>query len=81
MIANTLNRMARTINGLGEDFLEGARKSKNLHEKLVYETAQKYLGSRLGVSVIVQGRDEQNVYVPKEKAAFALPFKPALYFE
>ena len=81
LVANTLNRLSKTINELGEDFLENYRKSKHLDEKLVYETAQKYLGSRLGVSVNVQGNDEQNIYDPKNKVSFALPFKPALYFE
>ena len=81
LVANTLTRLAKTINELGEDFLESYRTSKDLQEKLVYESAQKYIGNRLGVRVTVHGRNEQKVYDPKKKAPFALPFKPALYFE
>jgi len=81
LVANMLNRLSRTINELGEDFLDSYKKSKHLDEKSVYEKAQKYLGSRLGVSVIVSGSEEHDLYDPKNRATFALPFKPAVFFE
>jgi len=80
-VANTLNRLSKTINELGEDFLESYKKSKRPDEESVYEISKKYLGSRLGVNVIVFGRNGESFYDPKKKAPFALPFKPALYFE
>ncbi len=80
-VSTMLTRLSKSINELGTEFVDNYQKTKDFNETRVYEDSIIYLGSRLGVEITVEdGKNEPN-YDPKKKAVFALPFKPALYFE
>jgi len=81
VVVGQLSRVSKAINELGENFLGNYKKTGKLDESGIYKEAGTYLGNRLGVEVIVHSSGELNAYDPKNKSAFATPFKPALYFE
>ena len=81
-IADTLPRITKTVNELGEDFVNKILKeTKALDEKSAYGEAQQFLAKELEIEIQVKSPNEPGIYDPKEKAKFALPFKPALYLE
>lgn len=81
-VAGLVPKMIKTLNQLGEQFLDAYLKVKDdLMEDTVYRRASSYLQRELGVKVHVQGASDSGRYDPKQKARFAIPFKPALYFE
>jgi leucyl-tRNA synthetase len=79
--ANSMNKIAKNINELGESFLDNFRKSGVIKEMTLYQDAAKYLQKQLGLSIKVHAANEEKQYDPKGKAKFAMPFKPALYIE
>ncbi|MGI0090374.1 MAG: leucine--tRNA ligase, partial [Nitrososphaerales archaeon] len=80
-VANAMSRITKTINELGENFLENYRRSV-VEERSVYLCSLDYLQRSLGLSVSVHSPDqEQQPFDPKSKAKFAIPFKPAIYLE
>jgi len=81
VVSSMLIRLSKSINELGNEFLGNYERSKRFNEMQVYKEAMNYLGKRLGVQVGVEGGNGEVMYDPKKKAAYALPFKPALYFE
>lgn len=80
-VSVAMNRITKTINELGIDFLASYEKSGKVDEKKIYEESKKYFGNRFEVGVMVEGGKDPVDYDPKNKSVFALPFKPALYFE
>ncbi len=80
-VSTAMTRISKSMNELGNEFLDNYKTAKGFDEKVVYEESQIYLGNRLNVVTKVFGEEDESKYDPKKKAAFALPFKPALYFE
>jgi len=81
-VANALPKITKTINELGESFIQDySQNASKIDELKIYTAASKYLESELGVEITIHSPDEALKYDPKDKAKFALPFKPALYFE
>ncbi|HYB03874.1 MAG TPA: class I tRNA ligase family protein, partial [Nitrososphaerales archaeon] len=80
-VSAAMTRISKSINELGEDFLENYQAAEGFEERVVYEESARYLKNRLNVVAAVSGGGEEVSYDPKNKAVFALPFKPALYFE
>lgn len=80
-VANSLNRISKNINELGEDFLENYRRSETISENSLYKSEEKYLQKQLELKVTIHPADEKEPYDPKGKSKFAMPFKPALYIE
>jgi leucyl-tRNA synthetase len=76
-----LSRVSKTINELGENFIENYKKAGKIDEVAIYKEAVDYLGNRMGVKITIYESGESNIYDPKNKSGFASPFKPALYFE
>ena len=79
--ATALNRISRIVNELGETFLANFNGTRDVNEASIYSGARDYLERELDMRVIIHNFDEANVYDPKSKAKFAIPFKPALYIE
>jgi leucyl-tRNA synthetase len=81
-IANLWPRITRVLNELGDDFADSYSKIKNgMDELKIYEEACAYLERELAVKIAFQRAEASGKYDPRDKAKFALPFKPALYFE
>ncbi|MFI5421418.1 MAG: hypothetical protein ACHQ1H_10670, partial [Nitrososphaerales archaeon] len=80
-VANSLARISKTVNELGENFVSNYRKTKNIDEAKIYDDSKKYLENRMGAAVTIHSTEDSMLFDPKKKAQFALPFKPALYFE
>ena len=80
-VSVAMTRISKSINELGSEFLENYRTAEGFEERGVYEESQRYLGKRLDVVATISGEGDESRYDPKNKAAFTLPFKPALYFE
>jgi len=80
-VSTMMTRISKSINELGDDFLENYRAAKEIDERAIYEDSKNYLSTRLGVFTTVSGGAEEIQYDPRKKASFSLPFKPALYFE
>jgi leucyl-tRNA synthetase len=81
-VANTFPRIVKTLNQLGDDFVDlFSRISEEFEERVIYSDALHYLEREVGSKIVVQSAEDPKKYDPKEKARLALPFKPALYFE
>lgn len=80
MVSTMLSKLSKSINELGEDFLNLYRQTTGVDEKAIYEESLGYLAGRFDVQVKIEDAIA-TTYDPKKKAAYALPFKPALYFE
>ncbi len=81
-IANLMPRVVKIINELGDTFIETYSKmSSEFNDKKIYEYATPYLEREIGAKIMIQNANDPKNYDPKEKAKFALPLKPALYFE
>ncbi len=80
-IANSINKIGKNVNDLGEEFLANYTKSAIVVEEKLYQEAERFLQRQLGLTVVVHSSDEANLYDPKDKARFSMPFKPALYIE
>ncbi len=80
-VSTMMTKISKLINELGPDFLDSYSKTKNFDEKSVYSESIKYYEDRFGAAVQVKQAGVEVGYDPKNKSAFALPFKPALYFE
>ncbi|MDA4111129.1 MAG: leucine--tRNA ligase [Thaumarchaeota archaeon] len=81
LIANLLTKISKTMNELGGNFLENYKKTGKIEEAKIYEESKRYLENRIGVGITIHMSTDSKKYDPKNKAGFAQPFKPALYFE
>jgi len=79
-VSAMLSKLSKSINEFGEDFLELYRLSRDLNEGTVYLDSRNYLAEKLGTEISVESASAPG-YDPKKKSAYAIPFKPALYFE
>ena len=79
--AAAFNRISRIVNELGDTFLDNFKDAKDVNEASIYSGAHDYLERQLSLRVIIHTPNDADVYDPKNKAKFAIPFKPALYIE
>ncbi len=79
--ATAASKISKTINELGETFLENYRKTEGVIETTLYYGASASLQKQLSLEIVVHAANEAKKYDPKGKAIFASPFKPALYIE
>ncbi len=80
-VSTMVQRISKNLNELGEDFAQSYfRNYKRVSEYQAYASALKYLGRELEVAIEVHN-NEEGMYDPKQKSKFAIPFRPALYFE
>jgi leucyl-tRNA synthetase len=81
-IANLLPRLTKLLNELGDSFSEIYLELKaEIDEREIYENAISYLEKEVGAKIVLLKAEYEQKYDPKNKAKFAMPFKPALYFE
>ncbi len=81
-IADLVPRVTKIINELGEDFTQSYMQLSDKFDELgVYVSASGYLGRALQIVLNVKRADDVELYDPRGKAKFALPFKPSLLFE
>lgn len=81
-LANIAPRVTKILHELGENFIENySRIPDSVDEAKIYVNALPYIEKEVGVKITIQKADDASRYDPKKKANFALPFKPALYFE
>ncbi|MHB1868092.1 MAG: leucine--tRNA ligase [Nitrososphaerales archaeon] len=79
--ANSMTKIGKNINDLGENFLDNYSRSREIEEAKLYGDSVAYIQKQLGLAVTVHSANEAAQYDPKGKAKFAMPFKPALYIE
>jgi leucyl-tRNA synthetase len=81
-IADLVPRLTKIINELGEDSIQSYMKLWDKFDELgVYQDAWKYLERELQIILNVKRVGNVEIYDPKGKSKFALPFKPSLFFE
>jgi len=79
--ANSLAKIGKNINELGENFLDNYNRCREIEEAKLYDHSVAFIQRQLGLDVTVHRADQAAQYDPKGKAKFAMPFKPALYIE
>ena len=79
--SNSLIKITKTINELGEDFLENFGKCVSFEEALTYTASKIYLQKQLALEVIIHAGNETGKYDPRNRSAQSQPFKPALFLE
>jgi leucyl-tRNA synthetase len=81
-VANLWPRIVKILNELGDNFIDSYSKiTSGIDEERIYGDAISYLEREIGAKIVLQNALDSEKYDPREKAKFALPFKPALYFE
>jgi len=80
-IANFVQKALKEVNRMPQDRRGRVLKMKALEEKAVIEDAKDFLKQRLKAQVVVYSEEDSQRYDPKNKAAFSMPFKPAIYIE
>jgi leucyl-tRNA synthetase len=80
--ASMLPKIMKTLNEIGDTFAKMyAGVGAGFDEDKSYSKALDYIEQELGAKVKVHSDKDSEKYDPKQKAKFALPFKPALYLE
>lgn len=80
-VVNALNKISKTMNELGQNFLDIYERLSSLNEFELYRDSTHYLSQQLGTQVVVHSPEESDAYDPKSKSKFSVAFKPALYVE
>jgi leucyl-tRNA synthetase len=80
-ISKVIARMIKELSGMPEERRKNMLKIGTLNEKRVIEDAKGFLSERLKAEVTVYGEEDNNLYDPKQRAAMALPLRPAIYIE
>jgi leucyl-tRNA synthetase len=80
-ISKVLARMIKELSGIPEERRKNTLKIGTLNEKGVIEDAKGFLSERLKAEVTVYGEEDNKLYDPKQRAAMALPLRPAIYIE
>ncbi len=80
--ADALPRINSLINELGDDFVKTSLIGfDRINEVESYFESSDYLKKVLDTDLVIHRAGEENVYDPKGKSKYALPFKPALFIE
>lgn len=79
--ANFAARMAKSIGIVPNSKRANALKVGILDERRIVEDAAEFLKERFGAQIIVYGEEDEERYDPKQRAAMAVPFHPAIFLE
>jgi leucyl-tRNA synthetase len=80
-IASLVPRILKTLTKLPNERKTNILKIKAGDEKELLASAISFLKERFNAEVFVYSEDDQTRYDPKQRAAMAMPYQPAIYIE
>jgi hypothetical protein len=80
-IAGMVPRIIKALTKLPSDRKANILKIKTVDEKQLLASAIILLKERLNAEVSVFDEEDQNRYDPKQRAAMAMPYQPAIFVE
>lgn len=79
--AKLTQKIVKEVRGIPEKRRENMLRIKPFNEKKVIEDAKDFLMDRFKAQVMVYGEEDKERYDPKQRAAMAIPCRPAIYIE
>jgi len=80
-VANFASKIVKTIGRIPERRRESMLKIGARNEKKVIENATDFLRERFDAKILVYDEEDKERYDPKQRAAMAMPYEPAIYIE
>ena len=80
-IAGMIPRLMKTLTKLSNERKTNILKIKPLDEKEILARAVGFLKERFNAEIWVYSDDDLNRFDPKNRAAMAMPYQPAIYVE
>ena len=80
-IAALVPRVIKALTKVPGDRKANIQKIKTVDEHNILTGAIKFLGDRYNAEVSVYSEEDQKRFDPKNRAAMAMPYQPAIYIE
>jgi leucyl-tRNA synthetase len=80
-IASMVPRIIRSLTKVSGERKDNMQKIKTMDEHAILTSAIVFLGQRFNAEAIVFSEDDKDRFDPKNRAAMALPYQPAIYIE
>ena len=80
-IAGIVPKVIKALTKVSSERKANMLKIKGLNEKEILERAKGFLKERFKAEVSVYSENDENRFDPKNRAAMAMPYQPAIYIE
>ena len=80
-VASIVPKIIKSLTRLANDRKANILKIKEVDEREVLKSAQRFLKDRFNAEIFVYGENEKEAYDPKHRAVMSMPNQPAIYIE
>jgi leucyl-tRNA synthetase len=80
-VASIVPKIIKSLTRIANDRKANILKIKEVDEREVLKSAQRFLKDRFNAEIFVYGENEKEAYDPKHRAVMSMPNQPAIYIE